>query len=230
MFTSIRKLRFPLALVCFSHSCIADVSITTSIVSDYLFNGLSQTEGRPTLQASIDYENNNGWYAGTFASGVDYGEGTHYEIDFYGGYAGDVSETISFDIGAAAYTYYGSSVASEVNYNEVYGSLDYNASRLQVWYTNDYFGSSARHVIVAVSHSIEVSENLSLLLLIDRSVSLDSEQFEWDTNDNDYVHYKVEAAFEWLSLFWTLGLEKSDVDYDDGLKVLLTSSFTFEVD
>lgn len=72
------------ALLCcaFTSFCYADVSITTTLVSDYLFNGLSQTNDEATLQGSLDWWNDSGWYAGSFASGVDYGQGTDYEVDF----------------------------------------------------------------------------------------------------------------------------------------------------
>ena len=45
----------------------ADLSATVTAASDYTFNGVSQTDTGPALQASLDYAMSDGWYAGTWA-------------------------------------------------------------------------------------------------------------------------------------------------------------------
>ena len=211
----------------FSSLCYADVSVTTTLVSDYLFNGLSQTNDEPTLQGSVDWWNDSGWYAGSFASGVDYGQGTDYEVDFYAGHTGNISASIAYDVGVARYLYLGGDDSSAFNYTEAYVALNYNETRIQVWYTDDYFGVGARHYIVALSQGYQLNDSVYLTFQVDRSTSLDPNIYSWDTNDDDYTHLKAEAAFELLGLAWSLGLEKTDLDYDNDVKLLATVGYTF---
>jgi len=217
------------ALLCcaFTPFCYADVSITTTLVSDYLFNGLSQTNDEATLQGSLDWWNDSGWYAGSFASGVDYGQGTDYEVDFYAGHTGNLNESLVYDVGVARYLYLGGDESSEFNYTEFYAALNYNETRVQVWYTDDYFGVGARHYIVALSQGYQINDSVYLTFQIDRSTSLDPDIYSWDTNDDDYIHLKAEAAFELFGLACSLGLEKTDLDYDDDVKLLATVGYTF---
>ena len=56
-----------------SASCITQTSATVTAVSDYLFNGVSQTQEDPALQASFDWADDSGIYAGVWGSNVDFG-------------------------------------------------------------------------------------------------------------------------------------------------------------
>ena len=60
---------------------LADTSITVTGVSDYLFNGVSQTQEDPAIQACFDWAGDTGWYAGVWGSNVDFGEDTlHFKV------------------------------------------------------------------------------------------------------------------------------------------------------
>jgi len=67
----------------------AEVSMNITLASNYYFRGVSQTTDEAAAQGGIDFEDASGLYAGAWASNVDFGDGTSYEIDFYGGYAGE---------------------------------------------------------------------------------------------------------------------------------------------
>ena len=43
-----------------------------TIVSDYLFRGISQTQAKPTIQATLDFTHSSGFYLGLFGSGVSH--------------------------------------------------------------------------------------------------------------------------------------------------------------
>lgn len=70
--------------------------------SDYVFRGLSQTNGDAAIQGGIDYSNGM-FYAGTWASNVSFGH--DYELDVYAGLKPTAGK-FSFDLGAITY-YYG---------------------------------------------------------------------------------------------------------------------------
>ena len=53
----------------------ADLSATVGVVSDYTFNGVSQTDNAPALQLGLDYGTDD-FYVGTWASNVEWGDGS----------------------------------------------------------------------------------------------------------------------------------------------------------
>ena len=58
-----------------------------TLTSDYRYQGVSSTSRKPALQGVVHHFRPDGWYAGLFASQVDYGyaESPSFELDFYGG-------------------------------------------------------------------------------------------------------------------------------------------------
>lgn len=57
------------------------------VTSDYRYQGASNTDGQAALQGNVHYWRPDGWYAGLFASQVDFKDPGHtsYELDWYGG-------------------------------------------------------------------------------------------------------------------------------------------------
>ena len=84
---------------------LADTSITVTGVSDYLFNGVSQTQEDPAIQASFDWAGDTGWYAGVWGSNVDFGEDTNIEFDGYVGYYTALNDVLNLDVGIAPVSY-----------------------------------------------------------------------------------------------------------------------------
>ena len=58
-----------------------------TLTSDYRYQGVSSSDGKPVVQGVIHHFRPDGWYAGVFVSEVDYGyaQSPNYELDFYGG-------------------------------------------------------------------------------------------------------------------------------------------------
>jgi hypothetical protein len=79
----------------------ADVSVTANggAVTEYIFRGVPQTDGKAAAQGGVDVEA-SGFYAGTWFSTVE----TGLEYDLYGGYVFDVEE-FSFGVGGTGYFY-----------------------------------------------------------------------------------------------------------------------------
>lgn len=162
----------------------AELSSTVNLTTDYTFNGVSQTQNDPALQASLDYGFESGWYLGSWASNVDFaGEDTNLELDFYGGKFIQLNDKVSLDVGAAYYTYHGDSVSDEHAYPEAYAKLGYSSSlgtsEVNGWYSWDYFGSSGGHYIMMLAHTFELAEGHDLRLSVDRSASTDEDKWSW---------------------------------------------------
>ncbi|MFB3115989.1 MAG: TorF family putative porin, partial [Gammaproteobacteria bacterium] len=78
------------------HEFSANVALST----DYLFRGISQTDGNPAISGGFDYSYSPvGIYAGIWASNVDFsgccGDDDNIEIDYYGGIGGDFGNGVS---------------------------------------------------------------------------------------------------------------------------------------
>jgi uncharacterized protein (TIGR02001 family) len=110
------------------------------VYSQYIFRGLTQTNGDAALQGGFDYSHSSGFYAGTWMSNIswltDSPAATGYtssslEMDFYGGYKGTITGDLGFDVGLLQYYYPGTKNATtafpagidKADTLELYGAL-----------------------------------------------------------------------------------------------------------
>src|SRR5690606_38940364 len=83
------------------------LSGNAAIVSDYRFRGYSQTNFRPAVQVGFDLAHSSGFYLGNWNSNVSdfvFPEG-NLEMDFYGGWKGELGHGLGLDVGALYYYY-----------------------------------------------------------------------------------------------------------------------------
>lgn len=104
-----------------------EFSANVGIFTDYSFRGISQTGEDPALQGGFDYAADSGIYAGVWGSNVDFGDDAQLEIDYYGGYAGEVG-AVSYDVGFIYYSYPGT--AADLNFVEAVGSAGVDLGRV----------------------------------------------------------------------------------------------------
>lgn len=86
-----------------------------SLVSEYRYRGISQTDFRPAVQAGLDYGHASGIYLGTWASSISWLSDTgaansSLEWDFYGGFKKTIGD-FGYDVGVLYYYYPGSYTA-----------------------------------------------------------------------------------------------------------------------
>jgi uncharacterized protein (TIGR02001 family) len=105
-----------LGLVALSGPASAAVTGSAAITTDYLFRGVSQTNGDPAFQAGLEFASESGFYIGTWGSNISWLSdlsaagaeiSSSVEIDGYGGYRGKFSDSVSYDVGAITYWYPG---------------------------------------------------------------------------------------------------------------------------
>ena len=60
-----------------------EFSANVGYFSDYIYRGGSQTQDGPAIQGGFDMAHESGFYLGTWASNVDFGNSANIEIDFY---------------------------------------------------------------------------------------------------------------------------------------------------
>lgn len=199
----------------------ADVSATATLVSDYVYNGVSNTDGDATLQGSVDWYNDAGFYAGVWASGLDevaYSS-AEVEIDYYAGYAGSINDDLGFDLGYAFYTYPGAEDAGgEFNYGEVYAAITFKENTTaKVLVSDDYFGEMGNSVVVTLSHTVSLPEEFSLTLDASHTKLMDDKAAAYygpGTDDDSYSHWGVSVAKSLAGFDLSLGYTDTDIDGD----------------
>ncbi len=94
-----------------------DLSSTVSVVSDYRFRGISLSNRKPAVQASVDVEHKSGLYAGVWASNIARYGGARIEVDLSAGWRRSLGP-VDIDLGGMVYLY---PDGNGVNYGEIYG-------------------------------------------------------------------------------------------------------------
>lgn len=102
-------------------NAFAAVSGNIGGTSNYLWRGVTQTNDSVAIQGGIDYSHDSGFYAGTWASNVDFGDDTSYELDLYAGYGGNITEDLSYDIGYLYYAY--PDAEGSIDFGELHGAI-----------------------------------------------------------------------------------------------------------
>lgn len=211
------KLTHGLAAVALSLTALAahaEITGTVSAVSDYNFRGISLSSNDPALQGSLDYAHDSGFYAGAWASNIDYGDDYdgNIEVDLYAGFAGEFAEGFGYDVGLVVYTYPDSSgdafdQTSEIkNYPEIYAGLTYKWFELKQWYTNDYSGTDLDAFYTEGNATFELPADFGLTAHVGYNYG---DAFD----DTEYMDYSIGVTYT-LGHF-DLGLSYVDTDLGD---------------
>lgn len=187
------------------HSTSASVALGT----DYVWRGYSQTDEEVAISGSFDYAHASGFYAGTWASNIDFGSDSSLEVDIYAGFGGDIGDSgLSFDVGVLRYMY---PSEGEINWNEYYGSLSYSYFTAFVGYTDEYGGNdSIDATYYNFSGAYDVSLGESII-----SLSAAVGYYDIDGNNTDYTDWSVGASTELAGFGFDLSYIDTDVDNDD---------------
>ncbi len=130
----------------------AEFTASVSAGSDYIFRSETQTNHRPALQASLEYDAPAGWYAGLFGSNVSWIRDARpagatvrntVEIDAWGGYRRALDAGFSWDLGIYHYAYpgtYPDHGYTLPDTSEAYAQLAWGGLSLRYWYAfSDWF-------------------------------------------------------------------------------------------
>ncbi|MFO1285357.1 MAG: TorF family putative porin [Rubrivivax sp.] len=114
---------------------LADLAFNAGAVTEYRYRGISQSRLKPAVQGGVDFDA-NGFYVGFWGSSIkwikDIGGNAPAELDFYGGYKGDiVKDSLTYDVGVLTYQYPRHKLATSPNTTEIYGALTYGPATLK---------------------------------------------------------------------------------------------------
>jgi uncharacterized protein (TIGR02001 family) len=128
------------ALAAFAVPTIASAQLAFNVgaTTDYRYRGVSQSRLKPAVSAGVDY-GAGAFYVGAWASSIkwvkDGGGDGNLELDLYGGYKGELSKDVAYDVGILTYVYPGNSLPTSANTTELYGAVSFGPATLKYSHT-----------------------------------------------------------------------------------------------
>ncbi|TMP00049.1 hypothetical protein CWC14_03605 [Pseudoalteromonas sp. S3260] len=203
-----------------STTAFAEVTANAAATSNYLWRGQEQTGGDAAVSGGIDYANESGFYAGTWASNASWADEMTYELDLYAGFGGAINENVSYDVGYIYYAYPDAASGADADFSEVYGSISvqgftFGAAVLATSAANGDGTDFGDSLYLNAEYSFAVGSNGTEMALhighysgdfigddniIDYGVSVSKDGFTFGLSDNDmdgsdvkaYVAYAVD--------------------------------------
>lgn len=184
-----------------AHSTSASVALS----SDYVWRGYSQTDEDWAISGSFDYGHSSGFYLGTWASNVDFGDDTSSEIDIYAGYGGETAGGIGYDVGVLRYIYPG----ENYNWNEVYASLSYSYFSIGIAHSGSVYDSSESGTYISAGFDYDLTENIAL------SAGIGYYSYDDKVADEDPMDYRIGLSTEAFGFGWDATYYDTDSDGED---------------
>ena len=191
-------------------SVSAEISGNVTLVSDYSFRGISQTGEKGAIQGGFDYAAESGFYAGVWASNVEFGTESSTEMDYYFGYAGAVGD-LGYDVGYIYFDYEGD---AEFDYQEYALGFSYGDISFGFNYSSEYLGDGGPSFFYPyVGYSMALTEGLSLDMHYGYS-DIDASDF-WGEGEDSYSDYSATLGFSAGGV--DFGLAFVGTSLDDGI-------------
>lgn len=197
-----------------------------AIGTEYVWRGITQSQGDLAISGGFDYENGL-FYAGTWASNVDFGDATdtNIEVDLYGGLTSAFANGVTWDVGVIGY-FYPDSSDSDLDFVEVYGGLGYEFAG------GSSVGGSVAYDPDNESAYIEATGGHAFTDYLSVDVSVGNYSFD---GGGDYTNWSVGGTYSlegfdidvryWGNDVETTGLSPSGADLlDDRVVVTLSRS------
>ena len=139
------------------------VSGHVALLSDYRYRGESLTDGRPALQAAVNYDHPSGLFLGALASTIRIDPSVSgVGLQLYGGYARSVGEDASAEVGVVTYLFPHSSSERGYNYTEAFVGLSYRTLSARLYGSDDYLGTGGGSIYLEINASRPLGERLAL--------------------------------------------------------------------
>jgi uncharacterized protein (TIGR02001 family) len=201
-----------LALLMAAAPAWAELSFNAGLTSDYRYRGLSQTRLSPAIQGGADWSEGP-WYAGVWGSTIrwikDAGGDAPVELDLYGGYKGEITKGLGYDLGVLTYQYPRNRLNPKTETTELYGALSYGPVTLKLSHSvSNLFGfaNSKGSQYLEINASFEVGSGVTLAPHLGR-------QRVKNLSAASYTDYSLTASKEVLKgLSVSLALVKADSD------------------
>tara|TARA_B100002019_G_scaffold198577_1_gene172044 strand:- start:248 stop:865 length:618 start_codon:yes stop_codon:yes gene_type:complete len=190
---NILKKIFFVSFISLSSFSFTEVSLSgnVALTTDYVWRGMTQNDGDPSISGGFDLEDDSGFYLGVWAANVSGGTSS-LELDGYLGYSGSFNEDSGYDLGFIAYTYPDNA------------ALDFE----ELYLTIDFYG-----VYVTYANGIDTATNYGE---VGYSVDAGPGSFSISYGDYEDVGKNYLVGYEYSVGDFTLGFFYSDFNSDSG--------------
>ena len=198
-----------------------EFSGNVTLATDYRFRGISQLDNSPAIQGGFDLETDMGIYVGTWASNIGFGGGgSQIEIDGYIGYAGEINDDLSYDVGFLYYGYPQDNSDPDLDYYEVYGSLAFFDATVGLNVSPDYFAETGTFIYVYGDYGRSFfSDRLNVSAHVGWNQFEDKDDFNSffgsATNDDGYLDWSLTLSTEAYGIEWALAYIDTNVSESD---------------
>lgn len=214
-----------------------ETSANVTLTTDYKFRGISQSDTAPAIQGGFDVGFESGFYAGIWSSTVDFdtNDGSDYadasmELDYYAGFAGDLTDSLSYDVGYIYYDYPTSNAVDagfgnrDLDYQEFYASLSFSDLTVGFAYSDDYWWETGEFYYVYADYGFELPGGVGL------GFHIGYNDFEFDSDDSDpedaseaflgdgedsYTDFSITLSKSYVGLDFALSWVDTSLDDDE---------------
>ena len=198
-------------LILSSYASAVEISGNVGLSSDYIWRGMTQTDGDAAINGGFDLATDNGFYFGTWSSNAG-GAGSNYsmELDVYLGFSGEMgNENMSYDVGYISVIYPGDDSS---DFEEAY--IGFNIYGLSILYSS---GQDSSPDYSEIGYSVDAGPG---------SFGVSYGEYE-DTGDNTLIGYdwgigNFSLGFYYYDFEAKAGSGNAD---DDGAYIALGTSF-----
>ena len=178
------------------------LSFNVGLTSDYRYRGISQSRLKPAIQGGVDYAFSSGFYIGAWASSIkwikDAGGDGSVEVDLYGGYKGEITKDLTYDVGILTYQYPRNHLSVSANTTEIYGALTYGPATLKYSHSvSNLFGfaDSKNSGYIDLSATFEVGPAIQLIPHVGHQRVAGSGNSDWSYTDYSFTVGKDFSGF-----------------------------------
>jgi uncharacterized protein (TIGR02001 family) len=192
-----------------------------TLISDYRFRGLSQTDKRFAVQGTLGVAHSSGFYVGTWGSSIDdyIANGSDQEVDLYAGYKKTVNGT-TVDGGLLYYYYPGGGSANTdffepyLNATHTFGPVTAKVGGNFSWSQHGlYNGDPNKQRSAGAYGYAELSAAIPTTGVTVTGHLGHSFVRNYITFDSHYTDWSVTAAYSWKALTFSAAYVDTDKDF-----------------
>ncbi len=197
------------ALLCSaSLPAVAGINANLGLTSEYIREGISQTDGTPTWQTGLTWEHNSGFYLGGWASGLDrrYDKASA-EADIFAGFYQPLSDYTALSLTATHFTFYGDN-SDEQNYTELGAWLLVDDSWVFGWrQSEEYLGTNSDRRALEASYTLQTG-TFGIEFYGAHYRNLGDKA---DMGYSDYLHFRIGLERTWNQWDYRLTVERTNL-------------------
>ncbi len=195
-FLSISSLLTSSIFMITSTQAVEGLTANTTVSSNYLWRGVTQTSNSTAISGGIDYEGSSGVSVGIWASNADWTENMTYELDIYAAYSDEFENGLGYSLG---YIYYAYDSDANTDFSEVNFSLSYHDYSISynTLVNSDTDADFGDDTYISANAAFEISADLELAFHVgnynfnaggdymDYGISLNKDGFTFGLYDTD---------------------------------------------